>query len=90
MQENLFGSPIDKTMQDIRSAASKQRTMILMYRDSKGSISQREIEPYEIKNEGIYGYCYIKDSIRFFKLANILDTKVTNKTFIPRWPMLIE
>lgn len=90
MQESLFGNQIDKAMKDIREAASKQRTIILMYRDSKGSITQREIEPYEMKNDGIYGYCYIKDSIRFFKIASILDTKVTGRTFMPRWPIMID
>ena len=57
----------------------------IMYKDSKGGVSTRDIEPYEIKDGSVYGYCLSKNSIRNFKISNILLIKTKGKKFIPRY-----
>ncbi len=74
----------------IRKSAQRQRTVNITYRDSKGEVSTREVEPYEFKDGGLYAYCYRRQNIRFFKADRIQHAKITNRTFIPRWPIKIQ
>lgn len=57
----------------------------IMYKDSKGSVSTREVEPYEIKDGSMYAYCLSKNALRKFKLSNILLVKTRGEKFIPRY-----
>lgn len=73
--------------QTIRRAAGNLHTVKIKYRKSDGTNSVRDIEPYSIKNYGVYGYDVQKDGIRFFKLSGIMSAKETKNTFAPRWPV---
>jgi predicted DNA-binding transcriptional regulator YafY len=54
--------------------ASSAKDLVLVkigYKDSKGSLSERTTEPYEIKNGKYYGFCLNKGGIRAFDLEGI-------------------
>ena len=89
MQETLLKFYKPEILEEIRKAAVNQNIIVISYEDSKGSPSEREGEPYEIKNDGLYMYCYLKGSIRFFKLSNIKRVVNTRKKFTPKWPIKI-
>jgi predicted DNA-binding transcriptional regulator YafY len=76
-------------MDNIQRAAKSLNTITILYRDSKGNVSNREGEPYEIKNNGLYMFCYLRNELRFFKLDNIMDVRITQNKFTPRFPIKI-
>jgi len=71
-------------------AAREEKIINISYKDKKGSVSNRNVEPYEVKNETLYGYCLSKNSIRQFKIENIVQAKITEDKFIPRYPIVIK
>jgi predicted DNA-binding transcriptional regulator YafY len=77
-------------VEEIKKAAKDKKTVSIAYKDAKGDVTQRECEPYEIKDNGVYMYCHMRNEIRFFKLDNILNAKETNTPFTPRFPIEIE
>jgi predicted DNA-binding transcriptional regulator YafY len=85
----LMFKPNTRVMSTLKKAAQEHRTVKITYRDSKGIVTEREGEPYSIKNGGLYMYCHLRQSIRFFKLDSIQKARITNHTFIPRWPVEI-
>lgn len=74
---------------EIVKAAHNRKTVLISYRDRKGKITVREIEPYEFKEDALYGFCLTKLCIHRFKVDNILFAEMTDNTFIPRWPVKI-
>lgn len=72
----------------IQGAASKN-TVTIRYRDGKNEISERTVEPYEIKNGKLYAYCLSKEGIRAFNTVNITAALSTGEAFEPRFPILI-
>jgi predicted DNA-binding transcriptional regulator YafY len=82
--------PNNKILENIVKAAMENKTVAITYKDTKGVISERETEPYEIKNEKYWGYCSNKNSIRQFSLANILGARITENKYIPRWEVKIQ
>jgi len=89
MQLNLLNLFKRDVVDEIKSAAKDVKTVMITYRDSKSEITKREGEPYEIKDNGLYMYCYEKDNIRLFKLERILEAKKTRNSFNPKWPIKI-
>lgn len=76
-------------IEDIILDGIKQRRIVeITYRDSKGATSRRATEPYEIKGDKYFGYCTLKNGIRAFKLGSILDAKIIDKSYTPRWNTL--
>ena len=73
----------------ISKAALKNNIVEIAYKDSKGFITERVTEPYEIKDDSYYGFCVLKNGIRRFKLSNILSAKILDKKYNPRWPVKI-
>lgn len=70
----------------IRTTGKAHKLLSIDYRDSKGVVSRRKVEPYEIKNNVyFFGYDIEKDSIRKFKIHSILRAEATNISFTPRW-----
>lgn len=82
-------SASSKVMNSIREAAKNQKLLQITYVDTKNNPSIRTIEPYEIKNNGLYGYCTVRGEIRFFKLDRIQSAEVHISEFSPRFPILI-
>jgi predicted DNA-binding transcriptional regulator YafY len=85
--------PLDQhpqeAMDNIIQGATNLRTVSIRYRDSSGDLSERVIEPYEIKNGKLFGYCQSRAGIRAFKTENILAAVATNTAFEPKYPIKI-
>lgn len=77
------------TGKKIKEAAQNRFLLQITYIDAKNRPSIRTIEPYEIKEGKLYGYCRAKEAIRAFKLDSIQSAEVTAGEFIPRFPVLI-
>lgn len=76
-------------MDEIIKAARGTTILNITYKSEKKGISERTVEPYEIKNGALYAYDIAKQAIRRFTLSNIVSAKATDSTFSPRWPILI-
>lgn len=76
-------------MDEIIKAARETTVLNITYRSEKKGISERTVEPYEIKDGALYAYDIAKQSIRRFTLSNIISAKATESAFSPRWPILI-
>lgn len=79
----------DTILTDIEEAAKSTRLLTITYVDQKGKVSFRTVEPYEIKNNSLFAFCYQAQGIRQFKLDKIQDTEVDVHLFTPRFPILI-
>lgn len=86
-QKVLVNIKNDNAEDVIRKAGKNLRIVRIRYRKADGTSSDRNIEPYSIKNYGLYGYDTEKNGIRFFKLSGIMSAKETKKNFSPRWPV---
>jgi predicted DNA-binding transcriptional regulator YafY len=57
--------------------------------ESDGTVEPREVEPYSFRPKGsterFFFYCLLHKGTRNFKLANILEVRITEKTFVPRY-----
>ena len=76
-------------MDEIIKAARNTTILNLTYQSQKKGVSQRTVEPYEIKNNALYAYDLSKQSIRRFNLSNIINAEATETHFTPRWPVQI-
>lgn len=77
----------DLILTTISNAARKQKTVSITYRDEKGNVTQRETEPYELKDGRYFGHT--EKGIRGFKIDNIISAQETEHDFTPRWPIKI-
>jgi predicted DNA-binding transcriptional regulator YafY len=63
------------------------------YRDQKGNVTHRRIEPYQLVMKDyawyVYGYCPERNGFRYFKVVRIDSLKVT-KVFFKSRPVLVE
>lgn len=74
-------------IQTIREGGRTLTTVEIQYIDSKRQMSIRETEPYEIKEGKYWGYCYVREEIRQFKLENIISASLTSRKYSPRFPV---
>jgi len=72
-------------IQTIREGGRTLTTVEIQYVDSKRRATIRETEPYEIKEGKYWGYCYVRGSIRQFKLENIISASLTGQKYSPRF-----
>ena len=63
------------------------RVVEIAYTDSKGFPTIREIEPYELRGNDLYGYCLSRNSIRRFDINKITNVRATGRSFSPKWPI---
>lgn len=85
MQRKLFSNFGNDIVSTIEKAGREKRVLNITYRDSKGEITTRDTEPYEIKDGAYWGYSVDKGQIRRFSLQNILSAKITERLYSPRW-----
>lgn len=79
-------------------AAVEHKTIEIRYRDTKGEVTLREVEPDFFgssrngKNFGCWGLCRLRGEIRCFSPENILEWRYVGDNFEPnpvgRWPEL--
>lgn len=69
----------------IKNAGATQTMLAIKYKDKKGKLSQRTVEPYKLNGNDFWAYDPNKESIRRFKIKQIQSLKPTRKPFSPRW-----
>lgn len=75
-----------KHIEVIENSIEGRRLISISYIDSKGVPSVRTVEPYEIKENGLFfAYCRVKNGIRAFKLNRVQSVDQTSETFNPRY-----
>ncbi|MEG0728211.1 MAG: WYL domain-containing protein [Anaerovoracaceae bacterium] len=75
------------TVEKLQLAAKRRVVAIITYTDSKGNATAREVEPYELRDDCFFAYCIANAGIRNFKINRIMTVTVTNKPYIPKWPI---
>lgn len=74
----------------IRLAAREKKLLKIQYRKLDATISDRVVEPYEIKNgTRFFAWDTAKDEIRQFIITGILSAIVLEEVFDPRFPIKI-
>jgi predicted DNA-binding transcriptional regulator YafY len=73
----------------IRTSANGKKLLNISYTDSKGVATVRLIEPYEIRNGTLFGFCHKANSIRRFVMNQITQAQVSNIGFVPKFNFLI-
>lgn len=54
------------------SSMNEQICIDMIYQGEKGKLTQRRIRVTEIQDHHIKAYCYLRHSLRLFKIENIL------------------
>lgn len=81
-------TPIE-VMSELVNGARDLKCVRIRYRDQKQEVTERTVEPYELKNGKLFAYCHMKQGIRSFTVSNITSAAKTNETYNPRYPVLI-
>lgn len=76
-------------MNEITNGARDLKCVRIRYRDQKQEVTERTVEPYEMKNGKLFAYCRMKQGIRAFTVSNIMSAGETDTSYIPRFPVLI-
>lgn len=64
------------------------RTVYFTYTDTKGVMSQRHVEPYEIKGDTLFAWCLTRDALRRFLITEIQDITL-GAPFAPRQKIVV-
>lgn len=75
----------EKRLGKITEAGNNTSLIKIKYKDKKGNITTRKVEPYKIDGEDFWAYDVAKDSIRRFKLNQIKSTVSLKTKYEPRW-----
>lgn len=72
--------------QTIKEAIIGKRVLQFTYASGRGESTNRTIEPLKLCFKGsawyLYGYCRLRNDVRFFKLRRIKDLNVTKEQFL--------
>lgn len=79
-------------IETIRFAAANRLRIELQYRDSKGAVSMRTVEPYSFRRSVagdvlLMATQEIDGAARSFRVDRILGVTATQRTFVPRYPV---
>ncbi|MFP5201950.1 MULTISPECIES: helix-turn-helix transcriptional regulator [Bacillus] len=81
-------SQAEKKLQLIHTAASAQQYIQFTYRNAKGEILPRKVEPYTLVLKGrhwyLYAFCCVKNAFRLFKLTRMTDLITISAYFRPK------
>jgi Predicted transcriptional regulator len=64
------------TNEDIQRAIRHKLPVRIRYKASNGAVTEREVDPYEIKDGCLLGYCHLRNERRSFKLNRIIKLDV--------------
>ena len=83
-----YGKRNNLHVDKIRASADNSKMVWIKYQDSKGEITERQVEPYklDLRTNDFWAFDPAKDSIRRFKLKSIKSLKNTKNSFDSRWP----
>lgn len=73
----------------LRQAREGPYIVTLVYTDVQGQSSARAVEPYEVRNGGVFAYDLDAHGIRRFLFRRISAVTVSGEQFQPRWPVKI-
>lgn len=65
----------------IVQAATNRKKIAVEYRDTKGNVSKRVLEPFNWKNGQLIAYCHERGAWRSFKLGQMMRVAVTEDDF---------
>ena len=76
----------------IRQAAHAHKTLIIEYQPKERVVyEQREVEPFSFRPEGtterLMAWDVDKQGVRSFITENIRSVRMTERTFIPKYPI---
>lgn len=74
----------------IVEGARTNHIVAIRYRDKSFELTERLVEPYEVKEGKLYAYCLLKKGIRAFILDNISAAAATDDEYIPRFPIVMD
>lgn len=80
----------NEVQNEIVKGAIQNNLVRIRYRDKDSNLTERNIEPYEIKGGKLFGYDPEKQGIRSFKLESITGARAENEAYEPRFPILID
>jgi len=73
----------------IMRAGRERKIVWIKAREVDGTIEPREVEPYSFRPKGsterFFFYCLLHNGTRNFKLENIIEVRITDKMFLPRY-----
>jgi predicted DNA-binding transcriptional regulator YafY len=70
--------------------AKTNHCVAIRYRDKSLEVSERLVEPYEIKQGKLFAYCLVKNGMRAFILDNVLATAGSDIEYTPRFPVVMD
>jgi len=79
------GRKSTKNIKRINTSAQNRKMVNIRYKDNKGNVTRRSVEPYKIEGEDFWGYDPEKGGIRRFKIDNLKKVKGTDIDFSPKW-----
>ena len=81
---------VQKRLDKITEAGNNTSLIKIKYKDKKGNISTRKVEPYKIDGDDFWAYDVAKDSIRRFKINQIKSTVSLKSKYEPRWDIQMD
>jgi len=79
----------DEIINTIKEAGIQRRVLWIKAIESDGTIEPRECEPYSFRPKGTYEkfffHCYLYNGTRNFLVEKIIEVRMTDKTFVPRY-----
>ncbi len=82
-----YQAPLTQKIAIIKDAILKKRLISFDYYNEKGD-SHRIIEPYHLlfrwSSWYVWGYCFLREDFRLFKLNRLWQMQKEEKTFVPR------
>ena len=78
---------INEVRSDIKNAISRSQIIKIAYLDKKGTVTEREIFPINVIQDGdirkLSAYCTLRNSSRIFIVENILNSELAGS--MPNW-----
>ena len=65
----------------IVQAATTRKKIAIEYKDTKGKVSKRVLEPFNWRNDQLVAYCHERGAWRQFKLPQIMRVAITEDDF---------
>jgi predicted DNA-binding transcriptional regulator YafY len=80
-------SPDASLVELLREAIAARRAVALVYRDSRGSSTERVVEPFSVVLGGavwyLHAWCRLRGSFRLFRLSRVVEARVLDEQFDP-------
>ncbi|GAB6045116.1 hypothetical protein JCM11957_07140 [Caminibacter profundus] len=69
--DSKFAFPKNKSSKETQTSINKEADIEIIYEKENGEISQRKIKVNKIDNKYLYGYCFLRNEDRTFRLDRI-------------------